>query len=272
MPSQSTTPRGTPVTPRRLLESMDINHLGAVDDEQHVLRRSQTLNGDTTSYAASMFQSSQVQQLLRAPESGIVLVNGHTDRSQNTKITPISHVCATLIQALRRSANNNLVLSFFCGQHTATTDSLTGPQGLMRSLVAYLVLSLVQNECIPDSAPILLEDFEGDFKHLSFQDICQLFHSLMAHVRREMTVYCIIDGISYYERQDWKDDYNLMMECFGSIISHQATIAPFKLFVTSPTTSRWLNYLEPHQHVSLRNTRARGSSNPEAYIQSALGS
>lgn len=107
---------------------------------------------------------------------------------------------------------------------------------------------------------------------LSLRDICHLFYRLVELVPREVKVYCVVDGISYYERQDWKDDYDLMMECFSGIIGNERIKAVFKLLFTSPTISRWLPDLKPEQRVSLRNTRSRGSTNPEVYLQSAFGS
>jgi hypothetical protein len=250
---------------------MNVDHLGALDDEQHIIRRGHSLSSEAISHAATMFQTSQVQQLLHSPESGVVLVNGCSDRSQHTKISPMTYVCATLTHALRRSAGVNVVLAFFCGQHSTSTDDLVGPQGLMRSLVTVLVLSLVQNEYISDSAPIYFSAFGGDLEELSFQDTCQLFYRLIERVPKEVGVYCVVDGISYYERPAWKGDYDLMMECFGGIIANKATAAVFKLLLTSPTMSRWLpNLLTPDQRVSLRNSRTRGAANPEIYLQSAL--
>jgi hypothetical protein len=249
---------------------MNVYHLGILDDEQLIIRRSYSLDDETTANAATMFKTTQVQQLLQSPEPGVVLVNGCTDRSQSTRISSITSVCATLTHALRRSAGNNVVLAFFCGQHSASTDDLAGPQGLMRSLVAFLVLSLVQNGFISEFEPIWIVDFEGDFDNLSFKDICQLFCHLIKLVPKEVRVYCIIDGISYYERENWKQNYNQMMECLDSIIRNPDVITAFKLLLTSPTVSRWLTDLPPHQQVSLRNTRMRGAVNAESYVQSIV--
>lgn len=259
------------LTPRQLLGLMNVHHLGALDDEQHIIRRGHSMNSDAISHASTMFQTTQVRQLLHSPESGVVLVNGCTDRSQNTKVSPLTHVCATLTHALRRSPDANVVLAFFCGQHSTSNDGLTGPQGLMRSLVAYLVLSLVQNGHISDSAPIQIPNFQGDLDELAFKNICQLFYHLVELVPKETTVYCVVDGISYYERQAWRSDYNLMMDCFGGIIANKGNALVFKLLLTSPTVSRWLPDLKPHQQVSLRNSRARGAASAEAYLQTDFG-
>jgi hypothetical protein len=250
---------------------MNVHHLSALDDEQHIIRRGHSLNSDAVSHATTMLQTTQVQSLLQSPESGVVLVNGCTDRSQNTKITPITLVCATLTCALRRSATANVVLAFFCGLHLSSQDNLIGPQGLIRSLVADMVLSLAQNECISATAPIWFPASQEHFEELSFKDICQLFCRLVELVPKEITVYCIVDGISYYERAAWREEYDLLMECFGSIITNNTVAAAFKLLLTSPTVSRWLSDLKESQQVSLRNKRTRRAVSRELLFQSVFG-
>jgi hypothetical protein len=250
----------TSVTPRQLLELMDVHHLRALDDEQHIIRRGHSLNAESISHAATMFQAPQVHQLLHGPGSGVVLVNLCSDRSQNGKISPITNVCATLTQAIRALSDANVVLTFFCGQHSTSSSDLLGPQGLMRSLVAFLILSLVQHECISDSTPVYFKAFQGDFERLSFKDTCDLFAHLIGLVPREITVYCIVDGISYYERENWREDYDMMMHCFGTVIENRDIATTFKLLMTSPTMSRWLTALMPDsQRVSLRNLRTTGT-------------
>jgi hypothetical protein len=258
------------MTPRQLLGLMDVHHLEVLRMEQHIIRRGHSMDSDTISHASSMFQTSQIKELLNSPESGVVLVNGCTDRTQNTKITPITYVCATLTHALRRSPGRNVVLPFFCGQHSTSTDDLIGPQGLMRSFVTFLVLDLVQKEYISDSVPIRFPMMQQDFEELSFKDVCHLFYQLVELIPRGITIYCVVDGISHYERPTWKADFDLMMECFSSIISNDTLSVTFKLLLTSPTNSRWISNLLPHQRVSLRNTRRRGAADPEIYLQAVL--
>jgi hypothetical protein len=128
----------------------------------------------------------------------------------------------------------------------------------MRSLIAFLVLNLVQNAHIAESTPIWFSALQGTFEELSFIDICHLFYRLVELVPRGITLYCVVDGISYYEKPVWREDYDLMMECFGGLVTNKAMGAIFKLLLTSPTTSRWLPTLMPHQRVSLRNFKRKG--------------
>jgi hypothetical protein len=245
----------SPLTPIQLLTLMNVHHLRALDDERAIIRRGHSLDSNAVSHAATMFQMPKVKQLMHSSVSGVVLVNGCSDRSQT--------------QVLRREGRN-VVLGFFCGQHSASNDDLGGPQGLMRSLVAFLVLGMVQNKYIPESESIWFSNFQGrDFEELSFRDICQLFYHLIELVPKGTPIYCVIDGISYYERPHWKEDYDLMMECFGSIITNKGISATFKLLLTSPTISRWLQALLAREEiVSLRNTRTRGQASPESLLQS----
>jgi len=91
-----------------------------------------------------MLYSPHVANLIRLPGSGIVLVNACGDRSQTGPVSPISYTSASLVQALRKSQPKAVVLVFFCGRHVAGEDPLRGPQGMVRSLLAQLVFSMLQ--------------------------------------------------------------------------------------------------------------------------------
>jgi hypothetical protein len=260
---------GTQVTSTQLLEAMNVHHLRAIDDENHIIAQAQSLGIEAIARATAGVQSTQVLQLLHSPESGVVLVNGFMDRAQISKITAITHVCANLAHVLNCSADN-VALRFYCGQHSTPQDDLEGPQGLMRSLVTFLILGLLQKGRISISAPIWLSGFQGDLDELSFRDTCQIFCRLVELVPKGVTIYCIVDGISYYERDNFEAEYNLMMQCFSSIIASTSVV--FKLILTSATKSSFASQLQPHQIVSLRNSRMRRPARPEDYVQPGFGS
>ena len=91
-----------------------------------------------------MLYSPHVANLIRLPSSGIVLINACGDRAQTGLVSPISYTSATLVQALRKSQPRAVVLAFFCGKHVAREDPLRGPQGMVRSFLAQLVLGMLQ--------------------------------------------------------------------------------------------------------------------------------
>lgn len=181
-------------------------------------------------------------------------------------MAPLSHVCATFIQILNNSGSaeedsntTKTTLFFFCGQHVTENDSLQGPQGLMRSLLAQLILTLVQNNWVPDSAPIKLLHKQGfgarELENFSLQDVCQLFHQLLSSVPSGSTVFALVDGISYFEHSEaWRGDFELVIGCLARITADEALGTLFKLLFTSPTTacSPALGGLDAHQRVRLR--------------------
>lgn len=237
---------------------MSVQHLASLDAEQHILRSRHSLNKEAISETARIFHTPQMHNLLHSTNSGVLLVNGYSDRSQHGKISPLTNVCATLTQALRQSSTDNITLAFFCGQHTSSQDDLTGPQGLMRSLIAFLVLSLVEHRFLTDDDQVWFPNVQEDLEELCFRDLCEVFSRLVQYIPEHTNVYCIVEGISWYEREEWADEYRMMFECLEKLTTDSAVGAAFKVLLTCPTFSQWLPaVLNPGQIISVRNLRRR---------------
>ncbi|KAM7188349.1 hypothetical protein V8F33_010689 [Rhypophila sp. PSN 637] len=270
-----------------LLNILSVDHLTSLNDETIILRRGRSLPDDALCRTASMIQTREVQNLLNYPEPGVVAVDGCADRAQVARISPISFVCANLAQALRQ--NLNPVLAFFCGQHVNLTpdDDLQGPQGLVRGLLSQLVLALVQNGWMGETGGIALpvgspcgtgsrpsdtaqhffyttdqtggfqkDNSDSDGTILSLPDLCQLFHGLLRLIPPDTFVFCIVDGISYYERDIWRQDYDQVLTMFGDIVTDSTLACLFKVLLTSPTNRMQLPHdVIPHQKVELRRIR-----------------
>jgi hypothetical protein len=264
-------------TPEDLLKIIDVNHLQIAKDAGNAIRRGNTLPRPDIERAAQMMSASQVKELLGNPGPGVVAVDGHFDRSQMGKISPLSHVCAMLSQALRHQApqyvatpmspqsdkgpGRNIVLEYFCALHTADDDELQGPQGLVRCLTTQLILSLVANEWIGQADAVNLPHLRDGEEELLAQRnldaVCRLFTALVNLVPRSVAVYCTVDGWSAYELDGLgRGDYDTVLSAFRDAIdsSNGDGGANFKLLLTSPTSCRWLgDFLLPGQVVSLRN-------------------
>lgn len=271
--------------PIDLLELLDVHHLSHIEDQQRVLRLGHSLDGEEMTRAAVMVpteprlpnqlysllksqqvKTPQVKQWLHALSSSVVLVEGCGTRPQAGRVAPLSHVCATFIQILNNSGGaegdsktTKTTLFFFCGQHVMEKDSLQGPQGLMRSLLAQLILTLVQNNWVQDSTPIKLLHKQGfgaqELENFSLQDVCQLFHQLLSSVPSGSTVFALVDGISYFEHSEvWRGEFELVIGCLARITADDELGRMFKLLLTSPTTasSPALGRLDAHQRVRLR--------------------
>lgn len=208
----------------------------------------------------------EVKNWMHAQQSGVVLVEACGEKSQIGRLPPISYVCATLARVLQANPDDdtgtktvaNTALFFFCGQHTAPDDPLQGPQGLMRSLLAQLILTLVRNGWVCDSAPISVLSKQGyvgngELEKFSLEDACQLFHQLLwSSVPRGASIFVLVDGINYFEhREGWRGHLEVVMDCFRAVVGDGSLGALFKLLLTSPTTAT-IDGLEAHQRVRLR--------------------
>lgn len=239
-----------------------------VEDEYVALRRGVAIDDSLTNQAATMITTGEVQSLLRTPLSAMLLVNGCSDRAQApSTISPVSFVCANLARTLRQRPDN-ITLLYFCGQHLSLKDGLCGPQGMLRSLMAQLILVSIQQDLVlgqrqpRNAVPLWFWEARSRF---DLVDLCQLFHWLLSLLPEWVGVICIADGISHYEAEQWRSDYYLVLDCFDSIVKDKSLTTSFKLLMTSPTTSRQLPHHISHGRVSLRAVNGGAAHNTAAY-------
>jgi hypothetical protein len=278
-------------TPEDLLIIINVNHLQISNDASTVVRRGHTLASADVGRAADMIMEPQVKELLTGPGPGVVAIDGHFDHTQMGKISPLSYICAMLSQALRqqsqqyaalfgsgsptsmstqpeKGAFRGIVLEYFCALHTAGSDDLRGLQGLMRCLTTQLILSMVANEWIGYADAVHLPHLRDGEEELlgqrNLDSICRLFTALIHLVPQGVSIYCLVDGWSAYEREQlWRDDYEVVLNSFREAagVSNSDDGTNFKLLLTSPTACRWLgDFLIPGQRVSLRNRDAGDGS------------
>lgn len=270
-------------TPEDLLRIMDVNHLRIGKDSAVVGRRGPSFAAEDTEKAAHMVMIPQVATLMNSTNPTIVAVDGHFDRSQMGKISPLSYMCSMLSQAIRQKPNEytpsspgtpqpemstsrKVVLEYYCSLHTTEDDDLRGPQGLMRCLVTQLILFLLANGWLGQEEAVYLPYLRNVEEDLLLQRrldaVCRLFLALTRHVPQGVPVYCFVDGWSAYERDDlWREDYDVVIETLreGASPSSPDGRGNLKLLLTSPTTSRWLTDILPReQRVSLRHREGGG--------------
>jgi hypothetical protein len=274
-----------------LLKIIDVNHLQISNDASSVVRRSHTLASADIKRAAHMIIEPQVKELLSRPGPGVVAIDGHFDRTQMGKISPLSFICTMLSQALRqqsqkyaasfgsgspvsmstqpeKGAPRDIVLEYFCALHAADSDDLRGPQGLIRCLTTQLILSMVANEWIGHADAVHLPHLrDGEDELLGQRNldaVCRLFTALIHLVPQGASIYCLVDGWSAYEHEQlWRADYEVVLNAFrkAADASNSDDGTSFKLLLTSPTACRWLgDFLIPGQRVSLRNRDAGDGS------------
>lgn len=203
----------------------------------------QTREFDTRSRhtAAAIFSHPNFQRWMTADSSDLLHIEGRLDGTYG-RTSPISYFCATLADKMNNMPPqaHTFAISFFCGQHLTSDDPLRGPRGLLRSLIDQS-LRAWDNVSLEG---LDLDALERASHHaISTDDLCGLLHFVMGQVPLSYTVYCIIDDINQLEREDWADDFWVLMKALEEMVSDQKTKQKhtrFKTIITSPGRSYWL--------------------------------
>ncbi|KAK4187375.1 hypothetical protein QBC35DRAFT_234990 [Podospora australis] len=204
-------------------------------DLAYVRRQDSEFDTKSKSAAAQVFVNPNFQRWMTTCDPDIVHIEGRLERLHG-KTSPISYFCAGLVEAFKTQPTATVVLHFFCGQHVSSNDQLRGPQGLMRSLTVQALRAwpMVSLEGLHLGA------FERNYESMPLEYLCDLFKLVVGQVPTSYTVYCIIDDISWLEREDWIEDYWGIMTMLQHLVKGDFSDARFKVLLTSPGRSKWL--------------------------------
>lgn len=161
-----------------------------------------------------------------APNSQELLIHG--DFTGTRHISSLSWLCFSILQALQQTGHL-YSLVFFCGRHLDAADSHVGGRGIIRSLLSQLLCQ--QPAHAAQDHTINWELIQaGDIQHL-----CPLFHSALHQLPPESVVFCIIDGIKYYERDQYVDEMSAVLRFLLDLVQGGQEQYVFKILITSPS-------------------------------------
>jgi hypothetical protein len=164
----------------------------------------------------------RVRYLLRTDEfdswitkhqSSLLLVEGYLPHITQA-VTSLSVFGSTLVSSLVNSPSS-VVLFFFGGLHTDEDGtSYSGPSGLIRSLITQLLL----NDKLPKhELNFLTEDFIAACEEENIKALCELFERLVLQVPSYTQVFCVLDGLAWYEQHPWTSDLHYIADMFGHL-------------------------------------------------------
>lgn len=80
----------------------------------------------------------------------------------------------------------------------------------------------------------------GDARRGNIQELCKLFGCLIRQIPSTVTVFCMIDGIGLYEREQYKDGMEDILICILELAEDEekGIVTPIKMFLTSPRPTR----------------------------------
>ncbi len=160
----------------QLLELLAVEPPSATDDVQYVLRDSGALA--SSPLATGLFGMPEVQDWLLSRSSSFLFVRSTASPYALFKVSPFTVVCSTLALSLDSIPQRSATISFFCGLHSASSDPLHGPVGLLRSLVPQL---LVLGDAGYDLSLISSRRQFDELRRSDTRRLCELF----AHLARQ---------------------------------------------------------------------------------------
>jgi hypothetical protein len=225
------------MSPKLLLSRLHYDKEIPRIDMRANLQLALSLSLEDQDQAVYMMQSQHLQNWLRTLKSSILLVDGGA-RGSGSQLSPLGFVCAKLANALRKARSSFTSSSetkitnlyFFCGEHRDWRDNPdNGPAGVMNSLLAQL---LIQYKHFDLSL----------IKHLSTLDsddtkaLANIFGKLLTQLPSKMIVFCIIDGVSFYDDEERSEECQILLKKLVSFSRRRERkgAGVFKLLLTAP--------------------------------------
>jgi hypothetical protein len=223
--------------------------IGAVEDIEQstadvekVLQLRSKINPAAEAEAVSLLQTAVFRDWLHPDHSDVLLIDGAGGAVEfidyPERVSAKSILCAVFLSQLTRFQPNCFKIYFFCGLHSSKEDALSdGPRGLMRGLLCDLANEAYKRK-------LLQLGFIKDKRYrdgLQQQDIryfCDAFYKILQHMNLgaalDLPIYCVIDGIAQYEKQEWLEDLGIVMGMFRTILNDTELVPYFKLLLTGP--------------------------------------
>ena len=215
----------------------------------------QEMSASRHARVGSLIQDSEFQSWVKAGRSQTLVINGMESNGMDSTLSPLTFLCTLLSKVLSKMRIAEPLI-FFCGQHATPGDQFEGAGGVMRSLCSQILIT------------------HGKYLDLAFLDfialqaisnhdivaLCRLFNALLERVG-QTTVFCMIDGISWYETEARSRDMHTAMSFLQSLIEavgRSSSGLVFKLLVTSPILSQFAHVWFPNGPRILMQSEAEG--------------
>lgn len=219
----------------QLLEALQVPYMKPTQDLEYVARQGRNFESRSQMQAQSLTKTPGFQRWLASHRADLLLVDGNAYIPGPGRISAMSVFCAILVLGLLKS-KRHVVLHFFCGQHTTTQDSMSGPKGLIRSLIAQLLYCGKQFDIDFIDSRTYRESLEAQ----SLPHLCDTFCKLIEQLPLDTSVFCVVDGVSLYEGGHWLDELCCVFETLSTLVENERLQPIFKLLLASPFASRQL--------------------------------
>ncbi|PYH92170.1 hypothetical protein BO71DRAFT_400822 [Aspergillus ellipticus CBS 707.79] len=228
------------------------------NDLEMVLGKRGSFDVRAQGQAQSVLQNARFREWMTREDPDLLVVEANLRACALDSITAISLFSANFILSMARVQPKEVVTQFFCGLHRGVrTDPWTGPNGLVRSVIVQLLMALHQR----DQLSINFIDSRTYLKRVEEHELftlCDMLHRLVRQFPPDTTVYCIIDGVSCFDR-DLHGAFQQMaivVDWLHYIVEDDALRSRFKVLMTIPeqSTRRFRQGVDKEQRITLRSS------------------
>lgn len=250
LPQPIPTPLNTPATliyptwtAQTLVQLLSVTNISD-SDLQEVKELGSTISQRDKRKADQVLQMNIFTHWMRSLKPAKLLIHG-VFRGSRT-VSPLSLLTATLIETVRTDQINFVSLVFFGGSHPdRDEDAFSGGKALIQSLISQLLQQQPHMSISPSPLELKLDRVrQGDL-----QQLCQLLNLLVHSLPGEVTLMCLIDGMVYYERDEFIDETHYVLTELTRLVGDPTIQANVKLLITSPWRTEMTRqfFLEDHE-------------------------
>ena len=235
-----------------LMKGLGVPLAHPAEDFENVLRISHEFDPTSLGQANSFLRSHQFRKWSKLTRPEFLLVDGGLEPPGPERLSAMSFVCASLIAGLIRLQGNIVCLHFFCGLYTFSSGDLTGPSGLIRSLVCQIAMEHIRRKTLSLNF-IDSRSFKDAIERHDLAALCETFRLLVGQLPLDTPVYCIVDGISWYEAPETLYELKLVVDKLRELVADDRLCPVLKVLMTSANRSRYIGkQVSGAEYVSLR--------------------
>lgn len=200
-----------------------------------VLQQAFRMDHTSQARAAWLLETPSFRNWISTAHSSLLLVDGML-----SGVEKISSMSVLVASVAARLFENSLAVPtyFFCGINLESDIKLGTPEGpnlMLQSLIVQMLLSESMSE--PEWNMTKSDRLFSAVSECDLDALWEVFWVLSRQLPRECTVFCLLDGISWYEKDQWIEDLRWLVSKFQSVVQQGVEGPAIKILMTSPNMS-----------------------------------
>ncbi len=217
----------TKLTSRKLIQVLGCKSKLVKKDIAKAIAAGQVSDNTFQERAQALMGHTRLGTWITNPKSQMLLVNGNARRE---KLSPLTLACGMLARSLE-SFEGAIALNFFCGMHCETGDDDEGVESMLAHLIHQILTSCPNFDLeFVETSKMRQEIIDHDIDAL-----CFVFDGLIRQLSEDQIVFCLIDGITFFEYGKRKESARQAISTIINLVEECGCV--FKLLITSATKS-----------------------------------